>query len=201
MSDQSIRGHLTALEAASELIRFKKEIDPDETLSAVSWQAFTGATSYVVQAASSSDFLTGLVETTASGTTADVPLIKKGAKAWWRVIAVTATGRSIPSASVDMTYREASTITAAAVPVNSYLYTRAVLKTASGPVKGVVVTFAYRAASSTAWKYLGVAATDAAGAAVLYVPGPTAAGKYNLSAVFTGTTTTAPSSVVVNFTK
>lgn len=40
MTDQSIRGHLAALEAAGELIRFKKEIDPDETLSAVSWQAF-----------------------------------------------------------------------------------------------------------------------------------------------------------------
>src|SRR3954452_19045758 len=40
MADQSIRGHLAQLQAAGELIRFAKEIDPDENLSAVSWKAF-----------------------------------------------------------------------------------------------------------------------------------------------------------------
>lgn len=41
MADQSIRRHLAALEAAGELIRFTSEIDPDETLSAVGWKAFS----------------------------------------------------------------------------------------------------------------------------------------------------------------
>ena len=40
MADQSIRSHLAALEAAGELARLTKEIDPDENLSAVGWKAF-----------------------------------------------------------------------------------------------------------------------------------------------------------------
>jgi 2,5-furandicarboxylate decarboxylase 1 len=40
MADQSIRGHLARLEAAGELMRVAKQIDPDETLSAVGWKAF-----------------------------------------------------------------------------------------------------------------------------------------------------------------
>ncbi|MCZ7564066.1 MAG: UbiD family decarboxylase [Burkholderiales bacterium] len=42
MIDQSIRGHLRALEAAGELIRIRREVDPDENLSALSFQALAG---------------------------------------------------------------------------------------------------------------------------------------------------------------
>jgi 2,5-furandicarboxylate decarboxylase 1 len=40
MPDQSIRSHIAALLQQGELTRFTKEIDPDENLSAVSWQNF-----------------------------------------------------------------------------------------------------------------------------------------------------------------
>ena len=40
MADQSIRRHLLSLEQHGELIRFDREVDPDENLSAVSWKTF-----------------------------------------------------------------------------------------------------------------------------------------------------------------
>src|SRR5262245_53517769 len=40
MPDQSIRSHIAALLQQGELIRYTKEVDPDENLSAVSWQSF-----------------------------------------------------------------------------------------------------------------------------------------------------------------
>ena len=40
MPDQSIRSHVASLLQQGELIRFTKEIDPDNNLSAVSWQTF-----------------------------------------------------------------------------------------------------------------------------------------------------------------
>ncbi len=40
MTDQSLRGHLDALERAGELTRVGAEIDPDNNLSAVSWKTF-----------------------------------------------------------------------------------------------------------------------------------------------------------------
>ena len=40
MRDQSIRTHLANLEQQGELIRFTTEIDPDATMSAVSWKSF-----------------------------------------------------------------------------------------------------------------------------------------------------------------
>jgi 2,5-furandicarboxylate decarboxylase 1 len=40
MRDQSIRGHVANLEQQGELIRFTAEIDPDATMSAVSWKSF-----------------------------------------------------------------------------------------------------------------------------------------------------------------
>ena len=40
MADQSIRRHLKSLEQHGELIRFDREVDPDENLSAVSWKTF-----------------------------------------------------------------------------------------------------------------------------------------------------------------
>jgi 2,5-furandicarboxylate decarboxylase 1 len=40
MPDQSIRSHIAALLQQGELTRFTKEVDPDESLSAVSWQSF-----------------------------------------------------------------------------------------------------------------------------------------------------------------
>ena len=40
MRDQSIRTHLANLEQQGELIRFTAEIDPDETMSAVSHRSF-----------------------------------------------------------------------------------------------------------------------------------------------------------------
>ena len=40
MADQSIRRHLESLEQHGELIRFDREVDPDENLSAVSWKTF-----------------------------------------------------------------------------------------------------------------------------------------------------------------
>ena len=40
MSDQSIRGHLAKLEEHGEIIRFTKEVDPDENMSAIGWKAF-----------------------------------------------------------------------------------------------------------------------------------------------------------------
>jgi 2,5-furandicarboxylate decarboxylase 1 len=40
MRDQSIRGHIANLEQQGELTRFTAEIDPDTTMSAVSWKSF-----------------------------------------------------------------------------------------------------------------------------------------------------------------
>jgi 2,5-furandicarboxylate decarboxylase 1 len=40
MADQSIRRHLAALDAAGDLVRFTREVDPDENLSALSWKTF-----------------------------------------------------------------------------------------------------------------------------------------------------------------
>jgi 2,5-furandicarboxylate decarboxylase 1 len=40
MADQSIRRHLEALEAAGDLVRFTREVDPDENVSALSWKTF-----------------------------------------------------------------------------------------------------------------------------------------------------------------
>ncbi len=41
MADQSIRRQLAALEQHGELLRFTKQIDPDENMSAVSWKSFS----------------------------------------------------------------------------------------------------------------------------------------------------------------
>ncbi len=40
MADQSIRGHIDTLAAQGELIRFAKEVDPDENMSAISWKTY-----------------------------------------------------------------------------------------------------------------------------------------------------------------
>ncbi len=40
MADQSIRGHIAALLRSGDMVRYTKEVDPDETLSAVSWKTF-----------------------------------------------------------------------------------------------------------------------------------------------------------------
>jgi UbiD family decarboxylase len=40
MRDQSIRSHIANLEQQGEMIRFTAEIDPDQTMSAVSWKSF-----------------------------------------------------------------------------------------------------------------------------------------------------------------
>ena len=40
MADQSIRGHIQSLLQSGDMVRYTKEVDPDETLSAVSWKTF-----------------------------------------------------------------------------------------------------------------------------------------------------------------
>ena len=40
MADQSIRGYLARLEEAGELIRFEKEVDPHDNLTAIGWKAY-----------------------------------------------------------------------------------------------------------------------------------------------------------------
>ena len=41
MPDQSIRGHIASLVQHGEIVRFTKEVDPSENLSAISWKTYS----------------------------------------------------------------------------------------------------------------------------------------------------------------
>ena len=163
---------------------------------AVSWSAFNypaaTVTGYEVQISKSSTFTTidGTKTYDAGATGGTLPKLAIGVKYYWRVIAGLATGKSVPSASYSVTYKEPTTLGSfdARESVFKMQPSVTLLDSLGGPVPGRTIVFSYRKPGVTTWSSLGTAKTNYTGKAWLTAAKTLVAGTYDVKAAFAGDT-------------
>lgn len=160
----------------------------------LSWRAFPDATQYRVQVSTSSAFTTGTREVTTTETSADCPTLNPGTQYYWRVIADTEGGSSLPANARKICYKAGVDLVLEDPTVNGATITAEATLTIAGtgtPLAGKKIAF-YEETGGGVFVYKGTATTDVNGVAIK--SWTTVGGSHQAYVSFVGDTAYAPNS-------